>query len=425
MKRRDFLKNLGAGYLAMSSLMLDNPFRPRFRIAKAAGGKKLVVVFQKGGNDGLNTIVPYGDPGYYPLRPTIGIPAPNGADPTAALDIDGFFGFHPSLASFQSIYGAGDLAILPTVHYAGASRSHFDAQFNMETARGASVRYDGWLNRYLTSQPGGGSIRAAGFPAYDDASLPDSLRGPEIVSTFRDLTGFGFGLPATEEAALRTRLGEIYAQEPNPSRAFAASLHDFGATMVNDLAILNTIDFAGYVPSNGAVYPNTNFGRGMQQTAQLIKEDVGLEVAALTRHQNDTHDNQGGGAPTGRQAIVLRDFANGIAAFYQDLGSLMSDVMVVTMTEFGRTARENASRGTDHGNASAWFVMGNNVNGGMYLGSGWPGVAAGQLNEGRDLTYTLEYKDVMGEAMVRHMGNPNIATILPDHTYNPIGFLSA
>ena len=425
MKRRDFLKKLGTGYLALSSLMLDDPFRPRFRIARAAGGKKLIVVFQKGGCDGLNTIVPYGDPDYYVLRPTLGIAAPAGGNPQAAKDLDGFFGLHPALSTFESIYAAGDLAILPTVHYAGASRSHFDAQFHMQTAPGVVERTDGWLNRHLTSQPGGGGIRAAGFAFDDDAGLPDALRGPAIVSTFRDLTGFGFGLPAAEEQELRGRLAQIYAQEPNASRVFAQTIHDYGGAMVNDLALLDTIDFNSYVPANGAVYPNSKFGTAMKQTAQLLKEDVGLEIAALTRHLFDTHDDQGGGESTGSHYKALYDYGRAVSALYTDLGSMMSDVLILTMTEFGRTARENASGGTDHGNAAAWFVINHNVNGGIHLGSGWPGLAPAQLNEDRDLVYTLDYRDVMAEVMVRHLGNGNLATVLPDHTYSPIDFLPA
>ncbi len=421
MKRRDFLAKLGAGYIAASSLVFDNPFRPRFRVARAASGKTLVVLFQKGGNDGLNTVVPYGDADYYALRPTLAVPPPGGAN--TALNLDGFFGLHPAMASLEPVWAAGDMAIMPAVHYANASRSHFDGQYLMQTAPGLAPVTDGWLNRHLVSHPGPPGVRGVGFTHGEDASMPDSLRGPAVVSAFGDVTMFGVGLPDPEEAALLARLEGIYDQVPDASRTYAQLVHDFGRVVIDDIAVVNGIDFAGYLPANGAVYPNSQLGIAMMQTAQLIKEGVGLEVAALTRHLFDTHDNQGGAVPGGAHHKALFDFASSIAAFYTDLGPLMSDVVVLSMTEFGRTAKENASGGTDHGNASAWFAIGQGVSGGMYLGSGWPGLASGNLFEGRDLVHTLEYRDLLAEVLVRHLGNSNLAAVLPDHSYTPVGFL--
>lgn len=422
MKRRDFLAKLGASYVAAGSLVFDNPFRPRFRVARAASGKTLIVLFQKGGNDGLNTVVPYGDDDYYVHRPTLGV-APPGGGANAALNLDGFFGLHPALAALEHIYAAGDMAIMPAVHYDNASRSHFDAQFLMQTAPGSVSLSDGWLNRHLVSQPGAGGLRAVSFAHGEDASMADSLRGPAVVSAFGDITQFGLGLPPAEETQMLQRLSAVYDQAPDASRVYAQLVHDFGRVVIDDIAVVQGIDFAGYVPANGAIYPNSSLGTAMKQTAQLIKEGVGLEIAALTRHLFDTHDNQGGAMPGTDHYKLLQDFGNSIAALYTDLGALMSDVVILTMTEFGRTAKENASGGTDHGNASAWFAVGPDVSGGIYLGSGWPGLAPANLFEGRDLMHTLNYRDALAEVLVRQLGNNDLAAVLPEHSYTPIGFL--
>ena len=424
MRRRDFLAKLTASTLAAGSLLFDNPFRPRFRIAnaQAATGKTLIVVFQKGGCDGLNTVVPYTDPNYYNLRPTIGIAPPfNGAESAIYLDQD--FGLHPGLSAFESIYQAGDLAILPTVHYPDATRSHFDGQFLVESAPPQGQQgVDGWLNRHLVSRPSSAPLPAVGFATGEDSSLPDSLRGQAIVSTFSDMTTFNLGLEAAEETTLLQRLQPIYEQNADPSKIYAQQVHDFGRAVIDDLNLIADIDFNGYIPANGAVYPSTDLGRSMKQTAQLIKEGVGLEVAALTRHGWDLHKNQGGGESTGKHYDRLADFGDSIAALYQDLGGLMTDVVILTMTEFGRKVKENQSGGTDHGHAAAWFVVSPNVTGGIYLGSGWPGLAPEQLNN-KALAHTLDYRDVYAEVLLRHLGNTNLATVLPGHSYTPINFL--
>ena len=359
-----------------------------------------------------------------PNRPTIAIAAPGGGA-NSAINLDGFFGLHPALAGLEPIYAAGDMAIMPAVHYENASRSHFDGQFLVQTAAGDSPQPDGWLNRHLSSQPASAQLRAVGFANGDNASVPDSLRGPSVVSTFSGITEFGFGLPLDEETALQERLTRIYNQESDAARIHSQLLHDFGQVVVNDLDTVRAIDFEGYQPANGAYYPGSKLGRAMKQTAQLIKEGVGLEIAALTRHLFDTHDSQGDGTPGTAHYKVLNDFGNSIAALYTDLGPLMSDVIILTMTEFGRTVKENASGGTDHGNASAWFAIGPSVNGGIYNGSGWPGLAAANLHQGRDLMHTIDYRDTLAEVLVRHLGNNNLAYTLPDHSYSPIGFLPA
>ncbi len=422
MNRRGFLKTLMGTSCAACAFALDHPLRPRVRLAEAATGKTLVVVFQRGGCDGLNAVVPYGEDAYYNLRPTIAIAPPSVGDAEAAIALDDdthpdFFGLHPALAAFDPIYKAGDLAVLPAVHYPEASRSHFDSQAFIESADTEKL-LDGWLNRHLSTSSITADLRAVGF----GGTLPHALKGPEIVSAFNNLTHFKLGLPEAESNALLQRLTPIYGQTPDLNIPYQEPLHQFGRVLVHDLDVISRVTATPYVPANGAAYPSSSFGTQLQQTAQLIKSGVGLEIAALSMGGWDTHGKQGGGSADGVQARRFADFANSIAAFYHDLGSQMNDVVVLTMTEFGRTAKENASRGTDHGNASTWFVLGHAVSGGIY--GAWPGLHEEQLYRGRYLQHTVDYRDVLGEILARHLGNTGLDFLLPAHDYQPVGVLS-
>jgi uncharacterized protein (DUF1501 family) len=255
MQRRDFLRSLTGACCAAGTLMLD-PLRPHFRLAHAATGKTLVAIFQRGGCDGLNTVVPYGEDEYYHLRPTLAIDHPNTGNPEAALDLNGFFGLHPGLAALAPIYQAGSLAILPTVHYPSANRSHFDSQAFIES--GATTKYpDGWLNRHLAMQPVSATLRAVGF----GNTLVHSLQGAEIVSAFNNLESFSFGLTNAEDTALRSRLAQVYNQPIDFSRAYREDTHDFGQAMLHDLDVIKGLNPEQYSPANGAVYPETAFGQ--------------------------------------------------------------------------------------------------------------------------------------------------------------------
>ncbi len=431
MKRREFLGKMATGSCVLGSYLFPNPLRPRIRLAHASSHKTLVVLFQRGGCDGLNTVIPYQDGDYYALRPTIAIPPPDAANGDSAIDLDGFFGLHPRLAEFEELYDNGDLAILPTVHYPNATRSHFDGQPLIETAAAIPNQgLDGWLNRHLATLQDQSLLPAAGFTFGEHSGLQDSLKGPVIVSSFRNLINFNLGVSATEEIALTNRLYQIYGQGADPTRAHSQLIHNFGSALLDDLATINSLNPSTYTPANGAVYPETPLGRQLKQIAQLIKANVGLQVATVDRHGWDTHRDQGNGNSNGLMSIALAEFSQCISAFYKDLGSnqtgsYMQDVILLTMTEFGRTAAENASFGTDHGNASTWFVLGNQVNGGIYLGSGWPGLANDNLHEERDLEHTIDYRDIYGEILTRHFSHSNLGTLLPGHSYSPIGFLSA
>jgi uncharacterized protein (DUF1501 family) len=361
-------------------------------------------------------VVPYGEDAYYRARPLLAVAPPNAGNPAAAVALNSFFGLHPGLAPLVPIYQAGHLAVLPAVHYTNATRSHFDGQAFLES--GTTTRQpDGWLNRHLTTRPVSAELRAVSF----GNTLAHALRGAEVVSAFQDLEAFSFGLDRAEDEALWQRLDQVYSQSPDLLRAYREDMHDFGQRMLHDLGLVKELNPQQYQPANGAVYPETSFGQQLQQTAQLIKAGVGLEVAALNITGWDTHRNQGGGSVDSTHFQRLRDFASGLAAFYTDLDSLMTKVVVLTMTEFGRTVAENASGGTDHGHASTGFAMGHTVHGGIH--GTWPGLLPEQLYLGRYLKHTIDFRNVFGEVIQRHLGNTSLPIILPGHTYQPIGFL--
>ena len=412
MRRRNFIRHLLTAPLAASAFVCGNPFRPGLRIARAATGKTVVVVFQRGGCDGLNTVIPYRDSEYYRLRPSIAIPKP-GSGSGAALNLDGFFGLHPSLAPLYKVYQRGDMAVLPAVHYRKASRSHFSGQNLIESGTTANSRSNGWLNRHLTSFPQTGNIRAVSF-----GELSHTLTGNAPVSTFDDVNDFLDNNSQTGN--LLGSLQHVFNQSVNANETNRRLLHKHSRLMLDSLDDINNVIAKNYAPANGAAYPTSTYGRQMMQVAQLIKTGIGLEAATVSLGGWDTHVQQGGA--TGRQADVHAEFAAGIAALYKDLGSgFMSDVVILTMTEFGRTAQQNASNGTDHGHASSWFVIGNTISGGIY--GYWPGLQASSLRDRRYLDHSIDYRDVLSEIVLYHLGNSNLNAVLPNHAYQSVGFL--
>jgi len=406
MKRRDFLKYMLATTAGGSWLTQGVS-----SAVAAPAPKSLIVIFQRGGCDGLNVIVPHAEDEYYNLRPTIAIARPGNVN--GALDMDGFFGLHPAMSSLHNLYQAGNVAAFPAVHYTNASRSHFDSQQYIESAE-VNRDTNGWLNRHLSSSANSTGMRGVSF----GSSLSQALNGPVSVSAFSDLRNFDLDIEASAEQRLVNRLSGIYNQNSSAGRTYDDLLRSSGRTLFNDLNTINNLDVDNYQPANGASYPNNSYGRQLAQTAQLIKSGAGLELATINSGGWDTHQNQGGA--TGGMANRLRNFSDGIAAFHQDMGNLMSDVMVLTMTEFGRTSRENGSRGTDHGHASAWFALGGGVNGGIY--GTWPGLAEQQLERGRYLAQATDFRDIYSEIMNRHLGNSSTA-IVPNYNADPIGFL--
>lgn len=415
MKRRDALKGiigLGIG----SAGMLSGPSLFQLQKAYSITGKKLVIIFQRGGCDGINTCIPYGDDEYYTLRPTIAVARPDGSNPHSALDLDGYFGLHPGLADLHALYNDGALAIMPAVHYPSASHSHFDSQHFIESgARSKSI--EGWLNRYLQTNNQSGAMRAIGI----GNDVPQSLRGIVPVSSFRYLDNFRLNLPPEDEIDILDNLTQTYGQAPE-SRPYRQLLKHYGKTLVNDLSIVKNLDPSSYTPENGAIYSASPLAKQLKETAYLLKSNASTEIVTLSTGGWDTHSNQGGGEEDGYQTARHKNFSSSIAAFYKDLGAMTEDIVILTCTEFGRTAKENASGGTDHGNASTWFALGGGIQGGIY--GEYPGLAPDQLYHGRNLDFSIDYRNIFGDILSQHLGNNALATILPGHDYSPVGLFS-
>ncbi len=396
--RRFFLKGSA---LAMAGAGLVPAWLARAAARTRSRGKVLVVVFQRGAADGLNIVVPYGESRYYSLRPTIHVPRPGSGD-DAAVDLDGFFGLHPALSPLKPLYQAKTLAIVESVGSPDPTRSHFDAQDFMESGTpGRRATPDGWLNRALTPKPGNASpLRAVSL----GPELPLTLRGANPAVAVANLQSFRLPAPAAASA-----FASMYDDAGDPA------LRSAGKETFEAMAIIQRLDQEPGPPDGGAEYPNGPLGQSLRQIARLIKADVGLEVAFAEVGGWDHHINEVGAKATeGQLANVLREFGGSLAAFYADLGPRIEDVTVVTMSEFGRTARENGDRGTDHGHANVMFVIGGGVRGGRVYGD-WPGLADGQLFEGRDLALTTDFRDVLAELVVKQLGNPEVGSVFPGY----------
>ncbi len=425
MKRRTFLKGIaGSGLTLAASKMAGIPL---ISTAKAASQPVLVVIFQRGGCDGLNTIVPFADPDYQSLRPTIGIAEPSAVDPESALNLDDFFGMHPSMTGMKSIFDNGDMAVLPAVHYPNASRSHFTGQVLIESADPTTPvdSSNGWLNRRLADILPGQQLQTPLQAVHFGSTLPHSLIGSVPVQSFSFINSFNLGLSGAEENQLINDVLPLYQDMPANANAYQQLVHQYGQLLFNSLATVDEIDTSTYNPTNGAVYPETSYGRRLRETAQLIKADLGLEMVTIDLGGWDTHSNQGGGESSGRHAKRLAEFSDGINALYTDLGAEMDNVVILTMTEFGRTAEENGSNGTDHGHAGVWTVTGPQINSGIV--GAWPGLAADDLVNGRYLQHSVDYRDILGDILNVHFGHSlaDVSNLLPGHGYNALGLFAS
>src|SRR5271169_911400 len=409
--RRIFLRNSAVAVVGTAAV-------PGFLTRAAFGAvenggstKRLVVIFQRGAADGLNIVVPHAEPEYYAMRPSINIPR------KAVLDLDGRFGLHPSLAAFQPLWQQRHLAI---VHAAGSpdtTRSHFDAQDFMETGTpGVKATEDGWLNRSLHNLPGSTAAtpsQTSPFRAIGP-SVPRILSGAEPTVALNNINDFSVGGKNPKASPAATAFEAMYDHSSD------SVLHGTGAETFDAVKMLKAADPGKYTPAPGANYPKGRFGDGLRQLAQLIKANLGVQVAFSDIGGWDHHVNEG--STEGQLANVLSEFSQSLAAFWTDLGDLGEDTVVVTMSEFGRTARENGNRGTDHGHANVMFVLGGPVKGGKVYGR-WPGLDQSQLYEGRDLALTTDFRQVLGEAVARHLGNKNLSEVFPGYENQPGKFL--
>jgi uncharacterized protein (DUF1501 family) len=363
-----------------------------------AKNKRLVVIFQRGAADGLNIVVPHGERAYYSMRPSINIPR------NAVIDLDGFFGLHPSLSPFQPLWTRRHLAI---VHAAGSpdpTRSHFDAQDFMESGTpGVKSTTDGFLARALavqrTDKPS--PLRAVAL----SPGLPRILSGTAGAVSMTNVAQFGIhgGDPG---GAASDSFESMYGE------AVSGTLGGTARESFDAVRILKSADPSKIIPENGADYPKSPFGNSLKQIAQLIKGNVGLEIAFTDVGGWDTHAGEGGAQ--GQLGNRLRDYGQAIAAFAKDLGSRMADVTLVSMSEFGRTVRENGNRGTDHGHANVMLLLGGGVKGGKVYGK-WPGLDSSHLYENRDLAVTTDFRDVFAEILAKRLGIADLKPVFPGY----------
>jgi uncharacterized protein (DUF1501 family) len=432
--RRVFLRN---GAFALLALGLPPDFLRRSALAETTAAvrrKTLICIFQRGAVDGLSMVVPFGEKAYYRDRSSIAIPAPTRGG--GALDLDGFFGLNPALQPLHQLYQRHELAVIHAVGSPHPTRSHFEAQDYMETAEPGRTVGDGWLNRVLgaTDECAQCAGRTLGDPAahaadHADAqramaatasgvaalrgvalaeALPLSLRGPQPALALADIDHLGVaggldpGLEAAFQQLYRTSTGD--------------AVRGSGADAFGAIEVLRHADVARYQPAAGVEYPTTPFGRALRQIAQLIKADVGVEIAFADLGGWDTHVAQGG--EQGQLSRRLDELARSLRALHDDLGDRMDDVVVLTMSEFGRTVRENGSGGTDHGHANCMLVLGGPVAGGRVYGQ-WPGLEPEQCYQGRDLALTTDFRAVFAEIAARHLGASGLNALFPGYTVDP------
>jgi uncharacterized protein (DUF1501 family) len=414
---------LGPSFLT-DTVFADEPQRRR----SGTGGRKILIcIFQRGAVDGLSMVVPHGDPNYYRHRVLggNGIALPRMGE-GSILDLDGKFGLHPGLAPLLPIYKAGHMAPIQAVGSPAATRSHFEAQDYMEGGVPGRMMADGWLSRTILNCPQDAAREAEIFRGVAlTGQVPRSLRGEADAIAIPDLKKFGVGSVAavpTGGGARRRMAADAANATNNANQAAAAGFEAVYDQAVGDvlggtgresfeaIKMVQSLTAAPYVPTRGANYPRSAFGESLQQIAQLVKADVGVEVAFAESNGWDTHVGQG--STQGNLARRLTELGAGLAALYTDLGDRMADVVILTMSEFGRTVRQNGTGGTDHGHATCFLALGGNVNGGKVLGD-WPGLAVEQLYEQRDLAVTTDFRDVFGEVAKRHMRVDALESVFP------------
>ena len=412
--RRGFMKN---GALALVGTSVIPSFLMRSVMAEqakaTASNKKLVVLFQRGAADGLNIVVPYAEKNYYALRPSIAIQQKD------VLHLDDQFGLHPAMAPFKPLFDSGHLAIVHAAGSTDSTRSHFDAQDYMESGTpGLKSTQDGWLNRALQNGPApmGPGDKPSAFRAVAlGTQVPRTLQGKLPAIAVANLNDFSVGGKGPQTSAISNAFQAMYDESSD------AVLHGTGQETFEAVKMLKAADPAKYMPQNGATYPNTPFGNSLKQIAQLMKANLGVEAAFSDIGGWDTHQNQG--SATGQLANRLTEFANGIAAFWKDMGADADNITLVTMSEFGRTAAQNGTGGTDHGHANCMFILGGQVKGGKVYGK-WPGLDKGQLNEGRDLAVTTDFRRVLGEAAYKTLGARNMEVVFPGAQVDRTDFLN-
>jgi uncharacterized protein (DUF1501 family) len=415
LSRRQFVTG-AAGAAVMSAFLPE--WLPKVVLAPSEDTTRDVIVnvFLRGGTDSLSLVAPYADPNYYAARPTIAIPRPDSSLATRGTALDNTFQFSRAMAGPLNSPGGMLPAYLAkqllVVHGAGLSynsRSHFDAQRFIEVGKAADTSIStGWLGRHLattSSRTPGALLRGMAI----SSGLPQGLVGAPRTLPIPDPANFAIGGSAATRDARTAILAQDYFYDVEPARAAALDT-------VSTLALLRSINFTGYAPSNGAVYPTSSFGRAMRSAAALIKNDVGVEAIQIDIGGWDTHAQADPLA--GSMFNTMRDLANSIGAFWADVlqGNGNYNVTLVAMSEFGRNVKENGDAGTDHGRGGAMFVMGKNIDGGRVLTQNWLPLAVENLQDKQDVKVTIDHRDILAELVQKRLGNPNLGLIFPSYT---------
>jgi uncharacterized protein (DUF1501 family) len=409
--RRDFLATTGGLSGAAIFAWAHPDWLPKVSFADSFVAERDVVVsiFLRGGADGLSLCVPFGDPLYYTGRPTIAIPRPDSTSANRAIALDNFFGFPQGMRFLMPAYQAGNLLV---VHGAGLTyntRSHFDAQHYMELGKAADPTLNtGWLGRHLamtSPMKNGASLRAITLAD----GLAETLKGAPKALPIADPANYGIAGNTATRNERQAWLAAEYGESIDPVKSSANDA-------LSTINMLRTLNVAGYQPANGAVYPNTGLGRGLRNTAALIKADIGVEAAHLDIGGWDTHTNQDPLA--GGMNGTMTQLSQAIGAFWQDCiaSGLTQNVTVVVLSEFGRNVRENGSRGTDHGRATAMFALGRAINGGRVLTNNWRPLAIENLADRQDLAVTIDHRDILAEIVQNRLGNTNLGVVFPGYT---------
>jgi uncharacterized protein (DUF1501 family) len=422
--RRFFLRTSGAlaAYCGLSPVRAlgEETLQAAAASEPVRRGRTLVAIFLRGGMDGLNFAIPHGDRNYYDLRKSIAIGRPGG--PGGALDLDGFFGLHPAAESLVPLVKSGEAALLHAVGYSKNTRSHFEEQDVWETGViGNTLGSDGWLNRHLLTSEGHGPIRAIAI----GNTLPRILHGNAPAFAVRGIADLALPRTKAPGEAVAAALEHAYATPSASDRAEAMDL--LARTAGNTLeavALLKDVAKQTYKPA--AEYPKSGIADQLREAARLIKAGIGVEVVEIDYGGWDTHSAQGNQG--GSFANLVRGLSEALAAFRKDLGDGMEDVLVLTLSDFGRTAAENGTGGTDHGWGNCMLALGGPV---LRAGAGkarqvlgkWPGLGADVLHERRDLLHTTDFRDVLGEVVRVHLGNPNLERVLPSHTFAPVNLV--
>jgi uncharacterized protein (DUF1501 family) len=408
--RRDFIRS--AGFALYGAGML-----PSF-VCRAAATEKvqpiygksrvLVCIFQRGAMDGLAAVTPYNEAYLREARPGLLMTPSTTEGKKALIDLDGTYGLHPGLASLEPFFRENRLAIVHGMGSPNTTRSHFDAQDYMESGTPFSKRTDsGWLNRALDL------LKTANNPLTAVSvtpNMPRILHGENPVISFANIRDFAVqqkGARGRDIVAARS-LEDLYDQTSS------ALLKETGGESFETLRVLQDSDIRKYTPANGAVYPSSTLGQALKQIAMLIKLDVGLQIAFTQSEGWDTHINQLAAFNQNAEAL-----SQSIAAFWTDLGAYQDDVTLMTMTEFGRTVRQNGNNGTDHGRASCSFVLGNHVNGGRVHGNLGP-LTPETLEDRRDLPVTTDFRQVFSEVAGSHLRIKDTSGLFPDWKGDPI-----